>query len=436
MRDVAVAGIGMTEIGVFENAYPADMAVRAITAALADSRLEKGEIQALFGTPTGYMADHHRFECQRIAEYLRMPVRASGEFDCGGISAMTALRHVALEIEAGRIDAGLVYAAHWELPADRLRAEHADWQHLVRMANAVYGSHDSRFGVLSPLHYYAMSQQRYMLETGVTTEQVAALPVALRRNASMNPRAFFREPITVEDVLSSPMLSPPIHLLESCPMSAGAAAIVLATGERAAQVRDTVPVITGYGEAHDDSHFMQSMGDMSRFPCVARSAAGAFGSATGRPRRRAPRRFGLRSFRMRSPSSSPFSSLRTDTEAAGKSTAALNAALGRMPESLASQAEAIRTVARQMEISHESDNQLMHSLQQFGRAVDTLGSSGTAQVEVLQRLNAAQRDQHEALSGLVREQSRRFLVILAITAVLALAVLGALVAAFALRVLP
>jgi hypothetical protein len=124
------------------------------------------------------------------------------------------------------------------------------------------------------------------------------------------------------------------------------------------------------------------------------------------------------------------------TEAAGKSTAALTSALGRMPESLAAQAEAIRTVARQMEIAHESDNQLMHSLQQFGRAVDTLGSSGTAQVEVLQRLNAAEREQHEALSTLVREQSRRFVVILAITAVLALAVLGALVAAFALRVVP
>ena len=124
------------------------------------------------------------------------------------------------------------------------------------------------------------------------------------------------------------------------------------------------------------------------------------------------------------------------TEAAGKSTAALTSALGRMPDSLASQAEAIRTVARQLEIAHESDNQLMHSLQQFGRAVDTLGSSGTAQVEVLQRLNAAQCEEHEALSALVREQSRRFLATLAITAFLALVVLGALVAAFVLRMMP
>lgn len=283
MRNVAVAGIGMTDIGEYDYAYPADMAVQAIVAAIADSRLEKKEIQALFGTPTGYMVDHHRFECQRIAEYLRMPVLSTGEFDCGGTSAMTALRHVALEIAAGRIDAGLVYASHWELTPRRLRAEHADWQHVVRLANAVYGSHDSRFGVLSPLQYYAMCQQRWMFETGVTAEQVAWLPVVLRDNACMNPRAFYREPITVEDVLASPVLSPPIRRLEACPMSAGAAAVVLASEERARQVRDAVPVVTGYGEAHDDSHFMPAIGDMSHFPCVSRSASEAFATAGLRP---------------------------------------------------------------------------------------------------------------------------------------------------------
>lgn len=283
MRNVAIAGIGMTDIEPLQDQYPADLGIRAIVAAIEDSHLDKQEMQALFGTPTGYMADHHKFECQRIVEYLRIPMRSTGEFDCGGTSAMTALRHVALEIAAGRIDAGIVYAAHWELPPARLRVEHADWQHLVRMANAVYGSYDSRFGVLSPLHYYAMCQQRYMHETGADPEQIASLPVVLRDNASKNPRAFYRDPITVEDVLASPVLSPPIHLLESCPMSSAGAAVVLASEDRARQVRDQVPVITGYGEAHDDSHFMPSVGDMSHFPCVSRSSAEAFKAASLAP---------------------------------------------------------------------------------------------------------------------------------------------------------
>ncbi|MFH1150884.1 MAG: thiolase family protein [Actinomycetota bacterium] len=279
MREVAVAGVGMTDIGVFEEAYPADMAVRAIVAAIEDSRLEKGEIRALLGTLTGYMVEHHKFACQRIGEQLRMPVLAAGEFDCGGASAMLACRHLAMEIASGRIEAGVVYASHWEISTRRMKVEYADWQHLVRMANAVYGSYDSRFGVLSPMPYYAMSQQRWMHETGVTAEQVVALPVVLRDNASRNEAAQFTEPITVEDVLASPMLSPPIHLLESCPMSNGSAAVVLASGERARRARDRAVVVTGYGEAHDDSHFMPHTGDMSRFPCARRSAAEAFAQA-------------------------------------------------------------------------------------------------------------------------------------------------------------
>ena len=114
-------------------------------------------------------------------------------------------------------------------------------------------------------------------------------------------------------------------------------------------------------------------------------------------------------------------SIAEHTEAAGKNASALTATLGRMPESLMAQAEAIRTVARSLELAQEADTQLMHSLQQFGRAVDTLGSSGTAQVDALQRLSAAQQEQHQAFAALVREQGRRFMALLAVVGVLAVA---------------
>jgi len=114
------------------------------------------------------------------------------------------------------------------------------------------------------------------------------------------------------------------------------------------------------------------------------------------------------------------------TESAGRHAAALSETLSRVPDSLFSQAEAIRTVARQLELTQESDTQLMHSLQQFGKAVDTLGSSGTAQVEALQRLNAAHREQQAVLTNLVREQGRRFLIVFVVGSILAVAALVAL----------
>jgi hypothetical protein len=116
------------------------------------------------------------------------------------------------------------------------------------------------------------------------------------------------------------------------------------------------------------------------------------------------------------------------TESAGRQTAALAGTLSKLPESVQAQADAIRTVARHLEVAQEADTQLMFSLQRFGQAVDTLSTSGTAQVEVLQRLSAAQAEQHESLTALVRQQSRRFVIVTMIVVVVALAGLAVVTA--------
>jgi hypothetical protein len=119
------------------------------------------------------------------------------------------------------------------------------------------------------------------------------------------------------------------------------------------------------------------------------------------------------------------------TENAGRQSHVLNETLARVPEALLTQAEAIRGVARQLDLCQESDTQLMHSLQQFGRAVDTLSSSGAAQVDVLKQMNEAQRQQHDSVAVLVREQGRRFLLVVAISLAVALVGLAALIASLA-----
>lgn len=120
-------------------------------------------------------------------------------------------------------------------------------------------------------------------------------------------------------------------------------------------------------------------------------------------------------------------SMVTHAEHSSKHAAQMTETLGRLPDSLVAQAEAIRSVGRQLEVGQEADTQMMHSLQHFGRAVDTLSSSGTAQVEVLQQLTTAQRQQQEALSTLMRAQSRRQLMIMIIATALSLIGLAALV---------
>jgi acetyl-CoA acetyltransferase len=107
---------------------------------------------------------------------------------------------------------------------------------------------DTPFGAIGANFGYAMIAQRYRYEYGVTPEQLAAIAVAQRYNACHNPDAlFFGQPITVEDVLSSPVVVDPLHLLEIVMPVAGAAAVVV-TSARKARKRDRAAWVLGAGE--------------------------------------------------------------------------------------------------------------------------------------------------------------------------------------------
>lgn len=108
-----------------------------------------------------------------------------------------------------------------------------------------------------------------------------------------------------------------------------------------------------------------------------------------------------------------------------RQTANLSETLARIPDSLLTQAEAIRTVAVQLDMAQEADTQLHHALQQFSRAVDALGTSGAAQVRVLENLGTAQQHQHEAVVALVHDQRRRWWITFAVVTVAAAALAAA-----------
>jgi len=114
-------------------------------------------------------------------------------------------------------------------------------------------------------------------------------------------------------------------------------------------------------------------------------------------------------------------------------TALMSESLGQLPPLFQSEAEALRQMVRQMDVAQESATQLMHSLQRLSQAVDALQAAGLAQVQTLERLSSAEREQQQALFLLVREQSRRFLIIIVTAAVLGLGALAALTATLLAR---
>jgi acetyl-CoA acetyltransferase len=132
-----------------------------------------------------------------------------------------------------------------------------------------------------PMGPYALAGSRHMAEFGTTSEQLAQIAVSTREWASRNPRARYQEPITIEDVLASPMESSPLHRLDCCLVTDGAGAFVLASAQRAAVLAKPPVYVLGAATCHD--HLMISqMPDLTTTPGAV-SGPAAFAMAGIRP---------------------------------------------------------------------------------------------------------------------------------------------------------
>ncbi len=109
---------------------------------------------------------------------------------------------------------------------------------------------------------YALAATRHMDEYGTRPEQLADIAVGVREFASMNPNAMYREPLTVNDVLASPMIADPLHLLDCCVVSDGGAAFIITTEERGKDLKQSPIHILGAAGANSHWH-IHSMPDFS-----------------------------------------------------------------------------------------------------------------------------------------------------------------------------
>jgi acetyl-CoA acetyltransferase len=128
------------------------------------------------------------------------------------------------------------------------------------------------YGLRLPMGAYALAASRHMAVYGTTSEQLAQIAVDTRRWAAMNPRARYQDPITVDDVLASPLQASPLHLLDCCLVTDGAGAFVMTTPERA---RDLArPQVHVLGAATFGDHSM-----ISQMPDLATTAGAVSGPA-------------------------------------------------------------------------------------------------------------------------------------------------------------
>jgi len=228
--------------------------------ALADAGLGKDDVDAVFSAGLWMGSE--------TAEYLGIRPRYVDGTQIGGCSFIAHVQHAMAAIAAGVCEVALI--THGESGASR-----------IGMPGTRFGADSFRlqfevpFGLAGPPTGYALAAARHMHEFGTTSEQLAEVAVATRKWASLNPRALMRDPLTIDEVLSSRLISWPLRLLDCCLVTDAGGAVVVTSAERARDCQGKPVYVLGTGEA--STHVMVSqMPDFARWDAARLAGERAF----------------------------------------------------------------------------------------------------------------------------------------------------------------
>ena len=179
---------------------------------------------------------------QQIAHYLGITPKWVDGTGVGGCSFMLHVRHAAAAIHAGYCKTVLI--THGESGKSRVNGTPRPPE-----PQSLNGQFEAPFGPMGPPTLFPIPVLRYMKTYGVTHEQMAQVAVVQREWAAKNPRAAFKDPITIDDVLNSKMIAYPFRLLQCCLVTDGGGALILTSSDRAKDFPTKPCYILGSGES-------------------------------------------------------------------------------------------------------------------------------------------------------------------------------------------
>ena len=278
MRSVSIIGVGCTKFGERWDASLRDMIAEAGVMAIEDAEITGEQIDALY---VGNMSGGRFIEQEHIGALIA---------DCAGLSRLhvpstrveaacasggLALRQGVLAVASGYSD--IVIAAGVEKMTDVSSGTAAD-----ALAAAADREWECFFGATFPA-LYAMMAKLHMRRYGTTQTQMAQVAVKNHHHACMNPIAQYHMEITVDDVLKSPMVADPLHVLDCSPISDGAAALVLAPTENVRRFSEAPIKIVGSAQA-SDTLALHDRRDLTTLDATVHAGRAAFAQAGIQPR--------------------------------------------------------------------------------------------------------------------------------------------------------
>lgn len=237
LRDkAAVVGVGETEYSKSSGRTELALACEAIKKAADDAGVSIDEIDGLV------RYDMDSVDEVALTSHLGLKnLRWMSHTGYGGTGGNAVVVHAAAAIAAGVANTVVCYRALNERSGQRY-GQAATW---MEEEVGGFAAFQMPWGMLTPAMMFGQFARRHMIEYGTTSRQFGAVAVALRRHASMNPRAMMRTPITIDDHQSSRMIADPLRLFDCCIESDGGCAVIVTSAERARSMRHAPAWIMG-----------------------------------------------------------------------------------------------------------------------------------------------------------------------------------------------
>jgi acetyl-CoA acetyltransferase len=243
----AIVGVAESDLGqVAEGMSVFDLMAQGAKRALDDCGLRLKDVDGLFAATT-----QSRLSVLALAEYLGINPAFLGSTIVGGSSFEYHVAHAMGAIALGLCNVALIAYGSTQRSVGRRQAS-------LREVNP----YETPFRPFLPSSAYALAASRHMHAFGTTREQLAAVAVAAREWALLNPAAWEKKPLTVEDVLSSRMVSHPLTVRDCCLVTDGGGAIIVTSVERARSLKKPPAYVLGFGQSVTHSS-ISSMPDLT-----------------------------------------------------------------------------------------------------------------------------------------------------------------------------
>jgi acetyl-CoA C-acetyltransferase len=270
MRKVALVGAGVSKFGVRKATYrdlvwEAGKACFDSVPAIKPKDLDGLVVGSVMPERTAFQSHISSL----VAEALGIrPSTLSARTEHMCASGTVGIRYAYAFIAAGLADLVMV------LGVEKLNQPSGD-EAILNMGTGVDREWEAGFGLTAP-PCFALAAQRHMAAYGTTEEQLAAVGVKNHTHASRNPNAHFGKGATLEQVMTSRMIASPLRLFMCSPITDGAAAVVLASEERARALTSTPVWIRGTGQALDGFQLSSLHEDYAHWPALRRAADSAY----------------------------------------------------------------------------------------------------------------------------------------------------------------